>query len=424
MLKRIRVRHVNLFFAMIISLVGAVVIAFVAAGVLAGLLTVDTEATTSPVDLTKLALTIAAGVGGVVALVVAYRRQRDLEQGRFVEGFGAAAKQLGDSDVAVRLAGVYAMAGVADQTSKLKRQQCIDVLCGYLRLPYAPELGSNHQSGLTLKRAVGRKGGPEEELRFHYRQNDKEVRQTIVRVMTAHLQKKATQSWSAHDFDFDGSHLEDPDFKDAIFNGKAWFYGASFSGDKASFKNVSFSGETTTFKKATFGSVDTSFSGATFSSKDTSFSGTTFSGGTTSFSSATFRGNLTWFGGTTFSSDTTKFSGAAFEGNMTRFRGATFSGKDVLFDGATFGSRNTSFDWATFNGQVTSFRGSDFGEGKVTFRSPMEWNPPPAFDWDAGSEAAVTKPANVEPQNWPPVATGHIEGPPAGADPLKKSTWW
>ncbi|WP_067684067.1 hypothetical protein [Nocardia miyunensis] len=45
---------------------------------------------------------MVAGVGGVVALVVAYLRQRDLEQGRFVERFGAAAAQLGPTDVAVR----------------------------------------------------------------------------------------------------------------------------------------------------------------------------------------------------------------------------------------------------------------------------------------------------------------------------------
>jgi hypothetical protein len=185
--KVLRVRHINLFFAMAVSLAGAVVIAIVAAWALAPLLNVGTQ-TTPPADLTRLALTIAAGVGGVVALVVAYRRQRDLEQGRFVEGFGAAAKQLGDTDVAVRLAGVYAMAGVADETSKLKRQQCIDVLCGYLRLPYSPELGNNHQSALILKRPTRRKGGSEEELRFEYRQNDKEVRQTIVRVIVAHLQ--------------------------------------------------------------------------------------------------------------------------------------------------------------------------------------------------------------------------------------------
>ncbi|PPJ36556.1 hypothetical protein C5E45_19225 [Nocardia nova] len=64
-------------------------------------------------DATKRALTVVGGVGGVVALVIAYRRQRDVEQGRFVERFGAAAAQFGATDVAVRIAGIYAMAGVA-----------------------------------------------------------------------------------------------------------------------------------------------------------------------------------------------------------------------------------------------------------------------------------------------------------------------
>jgi hypothetical protein len=111
--KVLRLRHVNLFFAMALSLGGAVVIAVVAALVLAPRLNIGTQ-TTPPADLTRLSLTIAAGVGGVVALVVAYRRQRDLEQGRFVEGFGAAAKQLGDSDVAVRLAGARLLGGAEE----------------------------------------------------------------------------------------------------------------------------------------------------------------------------------------------------------------------------------------------------------------------------------------------------------------------
>jgi hypothetical protein len=43
----------------------------------------------APIEVLRTALTVVAGVGGAVALVVAYRRQRDLEQGRFVERFGA-----------------------------------------------------------------------------------------------------------------------------------------------------------------------------------------------------------------------------------------------------------------------------------------------------------------------------------------------
>src|SRR5215472_16969002 len=51
------------------------------------------------------------------------------------ERFATAAGQLGgDKPPAVRLAGVYAMAGLADDWEE-NRQTCVDVLCGYLRLP-------------------------------------------------------------------------------------------------------------------------------------------------------------------------------------------------------------------------------------------------------------------------------------------------
>lgn len=74
-------------------------------------------------DVVKLAFAVVAGLGGVVALVVAYRRQRTLERdddGRrdqirlLTERFGSAAQQLGDKAAPVRLAGVYAMAALAD----------------------------------------------------------------------------------------------------------------------------------------------------------------------------------------------------------------------------------------------------------------------------------------------------------------------
>jgi hypothetical protein len=88
--------------------------------------------------------------------VVAYRRQRDLEQGRFVERFGAAAAQLGDPDPAVRIAGVYAMAAAADEAATFgRRQQCIDVLCGYLRLPYDPDHGASHHTEIVAKTNPG-----------------------------------------------------------------------------------------------------------------------------------------------------------------------------------------------------------------------------------------------------------------------------
>ncbi|MFG1795740.1 hypothetical protein [Nocardia sp. NPDC049149] len=67
------------------------------------------------------------------------------------ERFGAAATQLADKSAAIRIAGVYAMVGVADEQSGLRRQQCIDVLCGYLRLPYDPEQGGSGRTKLVTK---------------------------------------------------------------------------------------------------------------------------------------------------------------------------------------------------------------------------------------------------------------------------------
>jgi hypothetical protein len=202
-----------------------------------------------PIDVTKLAFSAVAGVGGVVALVVAYRRQRDIEQGRFVERFGAAAAQLGASDVAVRIAGVYAMAGVADEATGVRRQQCIDVLCGYLRLPYSSNLGANHQTKHVEKR-TGTDRGPDTEDHFEYRQNDKVVRQTIVRVIAEHLERDAEYNWSINHFDFRTAQFEDANFFRAVFSQATRFDEATFYGE-AVFNEATFSGDAT-FDKTKF----------------------------------------------------------------------------------------------------------------------------------------------------------------------------
>ncbi|MEV0712079.1 pentapeptide repeat-containing protein [Nocardia aurea] len=279
----------------------------------------------APIDLTGVALTIVVGVGGVVALVIAYRRQRDLEQSRFVERFGAAAAQLGATDVAVRIAGVYAMAGIADETDGLRRQQCIDVLCGYLRLPYSPALGDSHRDELVLDdRRVSVDSIPVDDRghRLEYRHNDREVRVTIIRLIAEHLRISAEYSWSTSNFDFRSAYLEDVDFNRTVFSGIARFDGVTFSG-------------TTTFARVTF-SGTTVFDGAMFSGAAW-FDGSIFS-------------DTTWFGDVTFSDDVS-FRGATFSGAASfcgvtfpdppRFDATsgsvTFSGAAV-FDGATFSS--------------------------------------------------------------------------------------
>jgi hypothetical protein len=85
------------------------------------------------VEVFKAALTLAAGLGAVVALVINYRRHRIDEsqshrddQRLFTERFQAAAEQLGHTQPAVRLAGAHSLARLADDWDD-QRQTCIDV---------------------------------------------------------------------------------------------------------------------------------------------------------------------------------------------------------------------------------------------------------------------------------------------------------
>ncbi|MEV7413559.1 hypothetical protein AB0O04_37795, partial [Streptomyces althioticus] len=74
-------------------------------------------------DLVKLAFGVVAGAGALVALIVAYRRQRIDEDGALrehtrlhTERFTTAVTQIGDDSPAVKLGGVHALAGLADDT--------------------------------------------------------------------------------------------------------------------------------------------------------------------------------------------------------------------------------------------------------------------------------------------------------------------
>lgn len=390
-------RRLPLLPAVCFAVMGAVTIVLLTTWILDRLIHTTAKAA-DPIDITKLSFTVAGGVGAAVALVVAYRRQRDVEQGRFVERFGAAAAQLGDRDVAVRIAGVYAMAGVADESSGLRRQQCIDVLCGYLRLPYSPELGSaSHRTKLVLTgpriEATGAPFGQQEE-HLEYRQNDKQVRATILRVISDHL-RNHEYSWSKCHFDFSGACLEDANFLDAVFGGRAHFDDVTFSGSTL-FAGATFCG-TAWFLRA-------SFSGAAH------FTRVTFS-------------DTAWFEKVAFSDYTsfneTKFSGAAVFGDVT-FSGNTFFDDVAFCDEASFAfstfSGNAHFERVRFSGDAkfgfAAFRGpasfstTDFGSGAIEFDNPRQWGPPPpTFGWDADLAA---KPQNVTPKSWPPNAVGEV----------------
>ncbi|MBF6329517.1 pentapeptide repeat-containing protein [Nocardia transvalensis] len=387
-----RVQHSTLLLSVVSAVVGGLAIAGFTWWLLWFLFGARAEPP-NQLDLTKIALSVTAGVGGAVALVVAYRRQRDSERTRFAELFGAAAKQLGDPDVAVRIAGVYAMAGVADEfVAPSRRQQCIDVLCGYLRLPYEPEAGANHLMSRT--ETVGAESTVE--LRYQFRQNDREVRRTIVDVIAAHLRPSAEISWSDRNFDFADAVLEDADFRYAVFAGeRTYFARAVFTGTRAttfefatftcryiSFRDAVFRGATTLFRYAEFAPRDSSrterrgvgvkFDGAVFRSPAAfdetvfrgphiSFRGATFSGDRTSFGQTRFLAERTDFGGATFSGDQTLFTGARFAGAATSFENVTFDGSRVRFDDVEFGGTEIVFSGGRFYAARTSFDDARFG---------------------------------------------------------------
>ena len=152
------------------------------------------------------------------------------------ERFSSAADQLGtDKPPAVRLAGAYAMAGLADDWEE-NRQTCIDVLCAYLRMPYEPDPGDEAPAA--------------ERLAFRASQ---EVRHTVIRAIAGHLKEGATVSWRGLDFDFTGVVFDGGDFTFAEFSGgMARFDGAEFSGGTVSFRGAEFSGGTVSFDDAEF----------------------------------------------------------------------------------------------------------------------------------------------------------------------------
>ena len=242
------------------------------------------------------AFATATAAGALVALVVNVRKQdlseqaarRDFESA-FTERFRAAASQLGAVSPAERLAGVYAMASLADEYPR-RRQQCVDVLCGYLRVPFDPAV--DELAALTTDTTHSFADGKTvtSHATMAARPHDLQVRSTIISVIHARTQPEVETSWSHLNFDFTGARLNNLKFQGSIFSGDTSFSGATFSGEDTSFYRATFSGQRTSFDKATFSAEGTWFHGVTFSGEDTSFDGATFSGEDTSFNDATFFG--------------------------------------------------------------------------------------------------------------------------------------
>ncbi|MFG1640115.1 pentapeptide repeat-containing protein [Amycolatopsis sp. NPDC049252] len=318
-------------------LVIVVPVAVIAAAAVTLLLVfVDADTPANRIKLIKTGLTVGAGTGGIVALVLTGRRQwtteHDATERRLTELYLKAVEQLGSDKAAIRHGGCYALERVA-QDNPAQRQTVVNVLCAYLRMPYDEPAPAKNPVRRPL--APGRRPGlrPASRPTGDARQ-EREVRLTVQRILQYNLnpgrrpRRDDPTFW--HDIDLDltgatlidfsllGCHVGSADFTGATFIGDAWFDFTSFA-DGALFNDATFT-------------CDARFPNAVF-------------------------GSTAWFSEATFSTEA-RFTGANFAGGAV-FREGAFAG-DAVFALATF-SEHADFGRASFAG-AADFEEADFAE--------------------------------------------------------------
>lgn len=245
-----------------------------------------------PLERVKVTLTALGGAGAVGYLVIKFRERSSAERNEADERLTAAVAQLGDSSPQIRIAGVYALAQVADVHGGDYCQRVVDILCGYLR---------------SDRSAI----------------NDAAVESTVLSVLARHLRSGSTQdgdpnsadsgpgAWShcsidlhgatlTEELNLRGAHLNEIDCHNAEFRGATRFSETTFS------KQASFSGSTfwrqVHFANASFSELAT-FEATTYQ-READFTSTLFNGATTfesakfsdaaSFNCVDFRGTATF----------------------------------------------------------------------------------------------------------------------------------
>lgn len=233
------------------------------------------------VDAVKTGLSIAAGTGGVFALLLAVRRQwhqeratasttHDATERRVTELYTKAADQLGSDKAPVRLAGLYALERVA-QDNPGQRQTVVNVLCAYLRMPYSPPRTSPRSLGGRRPRGTSAPTAATQPpmVGADTVQQELEVRLTAQRVLTKHLHpgddpaRPVDTFWADIDLDLTGAalhgwgmagcHVATATFSRAHFLGYTSFPEAKFAGG-ALFDEARFA-DFTWFERAQFPAV-------------------------------------------------------------------------------------------------------------------------------------------------------------------------
>ncbi|MFD4672589.1 pentapeptide repeat-containing protein [Lentzea sp. NPDC058450] len=328
---------------------------------------------TAMLDAVKIALSIVAGGGALIALYLAMRRQRTAERDlrarldaqvhteddakarRVTELYTKAADQLGSDKAPVRLAGLYALERLG-QDNPDQRPTIANLWCAYLRMPYlaapsvSPRPGSPRPLPRGHRRTVIRHSRPAETSPKPATAQaeavlERDVRLSVQRLLAKHLRPPEhdhdhSNYWpEIPDLDLTEALLIDLDLSSCVLP-VVRMDRAAFSGN-TDFRGTTFSGAAW-FERATFTGT-ARFAGATFA-EGAVFSGETLTAAT--FSGATFA-DTAQFDNTTFIK-TAAFSGVTF--TFSTFGGARFIGT-ARFDSATF-AKAAQFNRATFTESV------------------------------------------------------------------------
>ena len=375
-----------------------------------------TDRANSRLDAVRTGLAAGAGAGAAVGLMLAFRRQyhqevateltdRDATERRITELYTKAVEQLGNDKAPVRLGGLYALERLA-QDNPAQRQTIVNVICAYLRMPFAPRAPAGKPEATNASGAPGVEPESSTAAPVNMWQQERQVRLTAQRILADHLRVDWFEGqaaagppgplfWPDMRLDLSGAALidlnfyrvvvADARFTGASFTGTSHFYGAIFGGasfhganftEEASFSRAAFAGRADFSKAVIVGKIwfsdasfgrDVDFNDASFGG-DAMFYGTNFDG-TAEFQPATFTGDAMFaratFGGSAW------FSGTTFACRAS-FGQAIFTG-DVTFQGVTFGG-DTDFSDATF---------AD-GTGKLPFKLTRVLSPGGQHAWPAG----------------------------------------
>lgn len=238
--------------------------------------------TTEMLDLLKIGLAVVAGFGGVVALAVNYRKQRTTEAAHaltlnqeerertklFNERFKVAAELLSSEQIGLRIAGVSAMAGLADDW-EAQRQTCVNALIDYLKLS-----SDGH---------------------------DADVVNRIFRALRDRLgTSRQAGLWSPLNFDFTGMRFVNADFSERTFSGEVLFDSAEFTGDNTSFERTAFHNTVLSCHGTKFTKTRATFRDAYFDNSNAEFVGATFDEAVLDLRGAELTGRALYFYRSTF----------------------------------------------------------------------------------------------------------------------------